>query len=181
MRYQLPDGMSSISAAGHAFEADIDGIITVAADIGHEVHAGLQDIRLWGLTPIIDVDGAVVTTPATETDHLTAPPTEAPGPMRDHKRNLVTLLRGFGHNLDGRATFEFLRKRAIAALQEMGLEATPPAPVPAPAAPAALPAAPVDLAQAASPPDATPAADGPVDGPVEGAAPAATEPAAEKA
>jgi hypothetical protein len=123
MRYQLPDGMTSISAAGHSFEADIDGIIEVASDVGAEVHQGLQDMRLWGLTPLEEIAGAEVTgSLATQIAAVLGAPTAAPGPMREHKKNLLALLRGFGHVLDGRVTFEFLRRKTLTILGEMDPE-----------------------------------------------------------
>jgi hypothetical protein len=39
--------------------------------------------------------------------------------MRENKKNLLVLLRGFGHVLDGRVTFEFLRRKTLTILGEM--------------------------------------------------------------
>lgn len=119
MRYQLPDGMSSISAAGHSFEADLDGIIDVPADLGTAVHTALQDVRLWGLQAVDEVGTGVGLTAADEDAVVPVPPTEPPAPPREHKRHMIALLRSLGHIVDGRATFEFLRRKVMLALNDL--------------------------------------------------------------
>ena len=55
MRYQLPDGVTSISAGPLEFTADADGIIDVPLSAGAEAHKTLQDPRLHALVPLDDV------------------------------------------------------------------------------------------------------------------------------
>ena len=166
MRYQLPDGMTSISAEGLSFEADVDGMITVGADVGPAVHTALQSPMLWGLKPEDEVEAAALPTQEAEAAAETAQPTEQPGPIRENKKNLLTLLRGLGYVLDGRATFEFLRRKAIAALNELDpavIAATaPPVAVPVAPAPELEPAAPEPAADLAGAAQTTAPADAPV-------------------
>ncbi len=106
MRYQLPDNVSSIAVGVHEFTADADGTITVPADADASIHAALQDKAKWGLKVMDDEAG----TPEPATPDL------APDPQRKQKGHMVALLRSLGFAVDGRATFEWLRRKLVAEL-----------------------------------------------------------------
>lgn len=162
MRYQLPTGQTSISVAGQEFIADAEGVITVGIDAGEAVHTALQDVRLWGLKVMDEVEGDLsgAVTPSGMSATATAS-------LRQHKPHMIGLLGSLGIGVDGRCTFAYLSKMVRTTLQDIedvieGRKAAPPA-APVAKSDASLPAEPVaaELAAAepAEPPMPLPAAD----------------------
>ena len=149
MRYQLPDGVTSISAGPNEYTADADGIIDVPLSAGADVHKTLQDPRLHALKPLDDVPGAIILTPDVEATVLASEPTEIAAPLRESKRFMLGLLRSLGYVIDGRATFQFLSRKVRDALDKVEADAAAAKAAPEPAADAPADPAAVDAAPAA--------------------------------
>lgn len=164
MRYQLPDGMESVSVCDREFPADEDGQIDVPDDAGLEVHMTLQSPHHFGLRVIDDIVAAAGALEgiAEHVGGVIVHAVEAPLSRRDEKRKIRELLANKGIREDGRATLEYLQKRlaevmtaaaaAPPAPQTAAVPAVPEPPASPPVVPAAeapaVPAAPADPAQA---------------------------------